>query len=93
MSQTIARACKRQFSLASMAAALLVCGSSVAQRTADIDFVSVGRGAALAPAIPTPLHTEPEHLEDYPRGAFEDYPEQYWLVGSQRNRTLPNIKP
>jgi hypothetical protein len=37
-----------------------------AQKTADIDFVSVGRGAPLARAIPSQTPADPAKLEQYP---------------------------
>lgn len=52
-----------------------------AQQVVELDFVSVGRGALLVPAIPGRLRTPPAQLESYPPPEFEDYPEQYWMVG------------
>jgi len=55
-----------------------------AQRTAQIDFVSVGRGAPLDPAIPAPLRTPLDQLEAYPPAEIDGYPERHWMVGPYR---------
>ena len=73
-----------KFFIAIIATALLGV-EALAQRTADIDFTSVGRGAPLVPAIPGRLRTPPELLEAYPPAEFENYPEQYWMVGPFRS--------
>lgn len=66
-------------------------GTAHAQRTAEIDFESVGRAAPLVPSIPTPLRTPAERLEDYPPAEFEGYPERFWMVGPhQVMRQGPN---
>src|SRR5690606_18662116 len=70
-------------------AAVLVAGAltiapAAAQRTADIDFASVGRAAPLEPAMPSPLRTPPADLEAYPPAELEGLPERYWMVGPYR---------
>ncbi len=74
--------------LAGAAAALMLCAGAEAQRIATIDFVSVGRAAPLDPAIPTPLHTPRESLEDYPPAEINGYPERHWMVGPYRVRRI-----
>src|SRR5690554_4878591 len=68
-----------------------VAGVADAQRTAQIDFDSVGRAAPLEPAIPTPLVTPRDRLEAYPPSEVEGYPERHWMVGPYRvMRTGPD---
>jgi len=64
---------------------MLAAPPASAQRVAPMDFVSVGRGAAVEPAIPGPLLTLRENLEDFPPATFSDYPEQFWMVGPFRS--------
>ena len=64
-----------------IAAALLTSFVAHAQRVADIDFTSVGRGAPLAPAIPGKIQTPRAELELYPPAEIAGYPEPYWMVG------------
>jgi hypothetical protein len=72
-------------------AALSVATVAVAQKTADIDFASVGRAAPLTPAIPWRMHTPYAELEDYPPTRFDAYPEEHWMVGPFRTvRTGPD---
>ena len=59
--------------------------SASAQQVAPMDFVSVGRGAPLSPAIPGSTRTNPEQLEAYPPAEISGYPEQYWMVGPFRD--------
>jgi hypothetical protein len=70
--------------LAAPIAALLMTSAADAQRVADIDFQSVGRGAALAPAIPGKVRTARAELENYPPDEIAGYPERYWMVGPYR---------
>lgn len=58
---------------------------AAAQQVAAMDFVSVGRGAPLSPAIPGPTRTNPGQLEAYPPAEIPGYPEQYWMVGPFRD--------
>src|SRR5215471_6579167 len=51
---------------ASVALALLVTSVVHAQKTADVGFKSVGRGAPLARSIPGDTPADPAKLEDYP---------------------------
>ena len=74
--------------LAGVAAALTLCAGADAQRTAEIDFVSIGRAAPLEPAIPTSLRTPRERLEDYPPAEIAGYPQEYWMVGPYRVRRI-----
>ncbi|MDG2176779.1 MAG: hypothetical protein P8M72_11705 [Gammaproteobacteria bacterium] len=64
-----------------VSAGLLQGVAALAQQVANMDFVSVGRGAPLNPAIPGQLRTNPVQLESYPAAEIDDYPEQYWMVG------------
>jgi hypothetical protein len=57
----------------------------LSQRTVEMGFVSIGRGASLSVAIPGPLRTAPENLENYPPAEIPGYPEQYWMVGPFRS--------
>ncbi len=66
----------------------LVALPALAQRVAEPASPSAGRGAVLAPAIPAPLVTSTENLENYPPATFADYPEQYWMVGPFRGGPL-----
>jgi hypothetical protein len=61
---------------------------AAAQRVATLAQASVGRGAALNPAIPGPLLTPSERLEDYPPATITNYPQQYWMVGPFRDGTV-----
>lgn len=63
----------------------LACHTVVAQRVAAMDFASAGRGVPLEPAIPGPLLTPRENLEDFPPATFTGYPERYWMVGPFRS--------
>ena len=67
--------------VAAVAAALLVSSCAEAQRVADGEFESVGRGAPLEPAIPAETWEDPDNIEPFPPAEIEGYPEQYWLVG------------
>jgi len=58
--------------------------SAQAQKTAEIDFKSVGRGAPLAVAIPVESFTNMADTEAFPPAEIENYPEQYWMVGPFR---------
>jgi hypothetical protein len=58
---------------------------AAAQRVATSPFPSAARGAPLAPAIPAPLLTPTDQLENYPPATFAGYPEQYWMVGPFRS--------
>ncbi|HEX6998615.1 MAG TPA: hypothetical protein VF322_10750 [Gammaproteobacteria bacterium] len=73
-----------QIAAVAAAAALLHAFPAHAQRTAAIDFESVGRGAPLTPAIPGKLRTPREELEAYPPAEIAGYPQRYWLVGPSR---------
>ena len=64
--------------------AVLAAMPAFAQRVVTPATPSMGRGAPLVPAIPAPLVTPTERLEDYPPASFADYPEQYWMVGPFR---------
>ncbi len=68
----------------------LCSAGTLAQRTAYIDFTSVGRGAPLEPAIPGKLRTPQEELEAYPPAVFDNYPERFWMVGPFRDETRAN---
>jgi hypothetical protein len=84
MSRTDTRTSTMLAAAAAAVAASLVAGAAPAQRTAQIDFESVGRGAPLDPAIPGRLRTPLEQLENYPPSTFDGYPERYWMVGPYR---------
>ena len=84
MPQTQTPAVLRRFSDALVAAALLLCPAAEAQRTADVGFESVGRGAPLAPAMPGAVRTDAAELEAYPPAEIEGYPEEHWMVGPFR---------
>ena len=77
-----ARACPAVLPIAAVPAVFGV--TADAQRTAQIDFASIGRGAPLDPAIPTPLRTPPDALEAFPPAEIEGLPERHWLVGPHR---------
>jgi len=62
----------------------LMTSTAQAQQVADIGFESVGRGAALAPAIPVESFTDMADTEAYPPAEIAGYPEQYWMVGPFR---------
>ena len=66
------------------ACVLMTAPAGWAQQTADIGFVSVGRGAPLDSAIPGQRQTPAADLENYPPATFNDYPQQYWMVGPFR---------
>lgn len=74
----------RAFFTAAAAFACLFGAGADAQRTAETGFVSVGRGAPLAPAIPVETWTDLTDPEAYPPAAIDGYPERYWLVGPFR---------
>jgi hypothetical protein len=71
---------------ASIALALLAASAAHAQKTADLGFKSVGRGAPLARAIPGDTPAD--------RAKLEDYPDNDLVVGAFRpTRRGPDGKP
>src|SRR5262245_32475013 len=49
--------------------------------TPQTGFTSVGRGAAVVPAIPWQMWRNPADIEAIPPAEIQGYPEQHWLVG------------
>jgi len=81
MSNNRALTVARESIAVGVAAALLMSFTAKAQRTAEIGFQSVGRGAPLEPAIPVETWTDLTDPEAMPPAQIQGYPEGYWMVG------------
>ncbi|MBN1240319.1 MAG: hypothetical protein JXB36_17580 [Gammaproteobacteria bacterium] len=69
---------------APLGAVLLAISAAEAQKTADIELESVGRGAPLSVAIPLEVPADIADYENYPPAEIDGLPERHWMVGALR---------
>src|SRR5262249_18399203 len=78
MSKTTELKCARVVLGGLLMAVALSCSST---EKAQTEFKSVGRGAAVSPAIPWQMWRNTADIEAVPPAEIKGYPEKYWLVG------------